>query len=129
MMMSYTLRMVRDEIDVAAVGHYWADRAQDLLGGALHDRDVLPDDQTVDVLFHEFMADDIATVRRIYEVADRPFTADVQSAMDGFIADHPRGKFGRVEYFFDEFRLDPDELRNNFTAYVDRFGVEQEKLS
>jgi hypothetical protein len=128
MMMSYTLRMVRDEVDVPAVGHYWADRAEDLLGGALRDRDALPEDQTVDVVFHEFMADDIAAVRRIYEVAGQAFTPDVQSAMDGFMADHPRGKFGRVQYFFDEFGLDPDVLRANFAAYIDRFGVEQESV-
>jgi hypothetical protein len=128
MMMSYTLRMVSDEIDVPEVGHYWAERAHDLLGGALRDRDVLPDDQTVDVVFHEFMADDIAAVRRIYEVAGQPFTAHVQSAMDGFMADHPRGKFGRVEYFFDEFGLDAAELRASFAPYVDRFGVEPENV-
>ncbi|MDX6285261.1 MAG: hypothetical protein QOG53_746 [Frankiales bacterium] len=128
MMMAYSLRMVRDDIDVPAVGHYWASRGQELLGGCLRDRDVLPDEQTVDVRFHEFMADDVGTVRQIYDAAGLAFTGDVQAAMDAFIAEHPRGKFGRVEYFFDEFQLSEDELRSNFTAYVDRFGVDHEKL-
>jgi hypothetical protein len=128
MMMAYSLRMVRDEIDVRAIGHYWSDRAQELLGGCLRDRDVLPADQSVDVLFHEFMADDVATVQRIYEVADQPFTPEVRHAMDEFMADHPRGKFGRVAYSFDEFGLDPGQLRQSFASYVDRFGIQVESL-
>ena len=126
MMMTYSLRMMRDSVDVREVGRYWSDRAQDLLGGCLRDRDVLPADQSVDVLFHEFMADDVATVKRIYEVADQPFTPEVQAAMDAFVANHPRGRHGRVVYSFDEFGLDPVQLRKVFSAYVDRFGVQPE---
>ncbi|MFL6237882.1 MAG: sulfotransferase family protein [Actinomycetes bacterium] len=126
MMMAYTLRMVRDEIDVPGVGAYWADRAQDLLGGCLRDRDVLPSDRSVDVLFHDFMADDVATVRRIYGVAGQPFTPDVQAAMDAFMADHPRGKYGRVEHSLAEFGLDAAALRKTFEPYVERFAVRRE---
>jgi hypothetical protein len=128
MMMAYSLRMVRDEIDVPAIGSYWSARAQDLLGGCLRDRDVLPADQSVDVLFHEFMADDVATVRRIYDVAEQPFTAEVQQAMDAFMADHPRGRHGRVVYNLAEFGLDEHTLREVFAPYVSRFKVEQERI-
>jgi hypothetical protein len=128
MMMAYSLRMVRDEIDVRAVGQYWSDRAQDLLGGCLRDRHVLPDEQSIDVPFHEFMADDVATVERIYAVAAQPLTADVKAAMDEFMADHPRGKYGRVAYSFDEFGLDAVHLRKSFADYVARFGVHEESL-
>ena len=34
---------------------------------SVRDRHLVPADRSVDVLFHEFMADDIATVERIYE--------------------------------------------------------------
>jgi hypothetical protein len=126
MMMAYSLRMVRDEIDVAAVGRYWADRAQDLLSRCLRDRDILPAAQSIDVLFHEFMADDVAMVQRIYGIAGQPFTPEARRAMAGFMHDHPRGRHGRVGYSFAEFGLDPAALRDTYAAYVDRFGVEPE---
>jgi len=128
MMMTYSLRMVRDEIDVPAVGRYWSDRAQELLGACLRDRDVLPGERSIDVPFHEFMADDVATVRRIYEVAGQPFTPDVLAAMDAFMAGHPRGRHGRVVYSFDQFGLDEGELRQAFRRYLERFEVETETI-
>jgi hypothetical protein len=128
MMMTYSLRMVRDEVDVPGIGAYWSQRAQDLLGGCLRDRDVLPATQSIDVLFHEFMADDVATVQRIYDVAEQPFTAEVKAAMDEFMADHPRGKYGRVAYSLPQFGLEEQQLRGAFVPYVERFGVQPERV-
>ena len=60
--------------------------------------DVLPADQTIDVHFDEFMADDMAMVGRVYELAGQPLDARSRAAMTAFMAEHPRGRFGAVEY-------------------------------
>ena len=49
---------------------------------ASDDRDVLPAEQTIDVRFDEFMADDMGMVRRIYDVAGQPMTDEAQRGDD-----------------------------------------------
>ncbi len=43
--------------------------------------------------------------------------------MAAFMAEHPRGKFGTVEYDLTEFGLDAAERRRALSFYTDRFGV------
>jgi hypothetical protein len=92
----------------------------------VRDRDLLPAAQSMDVLFDDFMADDIAMVERIYELAGQPFTPAVRAAMAKFMDDHPRGKWGSVEYDLADFGLDERELRRSLRAYSERFGVRDE---
>ncbi|NLA37219.1 MAG: sulfotransferase, partial [Actinobacteria bacterium] len=69
-MAAYTGRMQMDPVDPVAVGAYWADRVQRLLNGALRDRHLLRDAQSLDVRFDDFMADTEGTLEAIYEQAD-----------------------------------------------------------
>ena len=97
-MLAYTARMSRDRVDVEGIGRYWADRLERMLRRCAEERDVLPAGQTIDVHFDEFMADDLAMVARVYDLAGQPLDDGARSAMTRFMADHPRGKFGAVEY-------------------------------
>ena len=97
-----------------------------MLQSCTDDRDLVPPEQSIDVLFHEFMADDVATVERIYKLADQTFTPDVKAAMDDNMADHLRGKHGRVIYDLADFGIDPAERRDALSFYTDRFAVELE---
>ena len=72
------------------------------------------------------MADDVATVERIYRLADQPFDSGVKAAMDDYMADHPRGRHGRVIYDLADFGMDPAERRRALSFYTDRFAVELE---
>ena len=71
-MLAYGDRMRRAEIEPEALAEYWVDRVDRLLRACVRDRDLLPPDRTVDVMFHEFMADDVGMVERIYERARSP---------------------------------------------------------
>jgi hypothetical protein len=97
-----------------------------MLRRCVEDRAVLPADQSLDVLFHDFMADDLATVEQIYDVAGQPMTVEARGAMERFIAAHPRGRHGRVEYDLADFGLDAAERRAALRFYVDRFGIREE---
>ncbi len=122
-MLTYTARLSQARVDPARIGRYWSDRTERMLRACVDGRDLLPDGQAIDVRFDEFMADDVAMVARIYGLAGQPFAADVRSAMDAFMADHPRGKYGGVLYDLADFGLDRDERRAALRFYVDRFGV------
>jgi hypothetical protein len=122
-MVAYSLRLTRDRVDLQATGAYWSDRLERMLRRCAEDRSVLPEGQTIDLHFDEFMRDDMAMVQRIYDLAGQPLDERARSAMTGFMATHPRGKYGTVEYDLAEYGLDPAELRAALTFYTDRFGV------
>jgi hypothetical protein len=126
-MLVYGDRMRRTRVEPEAVAAYWVDRVETLLRACVRDRDQVPEEQSLDVLFHEFMADDVATVERIYELANLPMTPEARAALDRFMRENPRGKHGRIVYDLKEdFGLDPAELRERFAFYFDRFAVREE---
>jgi hypothetical protein len=126
-MLAYGDRMRRSSIDIAEIARYWVDRIEHLLGAAVRDRDSLPAGQAIDVLFHEFMADDIGTIRRIYANAGLEMTDAALTAFRDFIAANPRGKHAQVIYDLKgDFGIDPAALRERFQFYTDRFPVRAE---
>jgi hypothetical protein len=125
-MLTYAARMSVAHPDPVAHGRYWSQRVEELLRGCERDRDLIPDDQAIDVRFHEFMADDFAMVERIYDVAGQPMTADARAGMDAFLATHPRGKYGTVVYDLGDFGIDPAERRAAMRSYSERFGTTDE---
>jgi hypothetical protein len=106
---------------------YWTDRIRRLLDASVRDRALVPPDRTIDVLFHEFMADDLATVERIYEVAGLAMTETARGQIAAYLRDHPRGKEGQVVYDLRrDFGADPAAVREPFGFYFERFPVKTE---
>lgn len=106
---------------------YWTDRIRRLLDSAVRDRDVLPADRTIDVHFQDFMTDDMGTVERIYEIAGLEFTPEARAQVVAYRDAHPRGRDGQVVYDLrTDFGKAPEEVREPFHAYIDRFGVRPE---
>jgi hypothetical protein len=127
-MLAYGDRMRRTAVEPEELAAYWLDRVDRLLRACVRDRELLPADRTVDVLFHEFMADDVGMVERISAHHDRPLTPDARARLDAFMAANPRGKHGRVAYDLrGDFGLDPDTVRDRFGYYFERFPVEVER--
>ncbi len=125
-MMAYVSRVYRDTVDLPAAGRFWGGRIVHHLPTATADRAVLPAERSVDVLFHDFMADPIGTVERIYDRAGQPFTATSRAAVHAYQAGHARGRHGAVRYELADFHLDPVELRRATLPYLNRFGVTPE---
>jgi len=123
-MLAYGDRMRREAIEPEALAEYWVDRVGRLLRACVRDRDLLPVGRTIDVMFHEFMADDVGMVERIYERNDRVMTRKARTQLDGFMAANPRGRYGRIAYdLHGDFGLDPASVRSAFDFYFDRFAV------
>ena len=126
-MIAYGARLRRTRIDPAGMAAYWVDRVERLLRACVRDRDLLPPERSIDVLFHEFMADDVAMVEGIYATAELPMTAAARSRLDAFMAANPRGLHGRVHYDLRaDFGLEPGAIRERFGFYFDRFAVRAE---
>jgi Sulfotransferase family len=125
-MLAYTARLARDRVDVELLADYWTDRLERMLRRCADEHDVLPSARTIDVHFDEFMADDLAMVRRVYEIADQPYDTRAEAAMAAFMNEHPRGRFGTVRYDLSAFGVDAAERRAALSFYTDRFGVTTE---
>lgn len=120
-MAAYTGRMQMDPVDPVAVGNYWADRVQRLLNGALRDRRLLRDAQSLDVRFEEFMADADGTLEDIYAVADQERSAEVVAAQNAYLATHQRNRHGSVIYDPASVGLEAGAISAGLDAYRQRF--------
>jgi len=122
-MASYSARLSIDHPDPKAIGKYWTDRIQDMLTACVRDRDVLPAEQSLDVRFDDFMADEWGTVERIYEKAEQPVGDETRAALSAYNDNHRRNRFGRVRYDISTFGIDPAERESALAGYRERFGV------
>jgi len=125
-MLAYLARLQVATVDPHAIGRYWAERTERMLRACVRDRELLPADRSIDVRFHEFMADNLAMVERIYAVAGQPLTAAARQAMQRFLQSHPPGRHGGVLYDLAEVGLSGAERRTALRFYADRFGVKEE---
>ena len=126
-MLVYGDRIRRRRVDPPAVAAYWIDRIESLLRACVRDRARLPADRSIDVLFHEFMEDDVAMVKRIYSVAGLEMNSAARDDLDGYMAENPRGKHGRIVYdLMRDFGVNREQLRERFGFYFERFPVEVE---
>lgn len=126
-MQAYSARMQRSEVDAPWLIAYWTDRVEHLLRACVADRGVWPADQSIDVPFHEFMADDVAMVGKILARAQLPMTDQAHAEIAAHMAAHARGKEGRMVYNLErDFGVKPDVLRERFRFYFDAFPVKAE---
>lgn len=129
-MIAYGDRIRRKTIDLKKLVEYWLNRIERLLQVCVRDRHLLPEKQSIDILFHEYMADQKGTVAKVLEMAELEMTPDVEARIDAFLAANPRGKHGQVVYdLAGDFEVDIGAARERFQFYYDRFPVRKERLA
>jgi len=126
-MIAYGHRILRTSVDTSNVIEYWTNRIESLLRACVRDRHLWRPEQSLDVLFHEFMAGDMNTIEKIYDLHGLELTRKAKNEMNAFIKAHPRGKNGRVSYNLKKhFGVQPEEIRERFDFYYKAFPVEVE---
>jgi hypothetical protein len=128
-MVAYWDRIRRTSTDLPGLAAYWIRRIERLLRACVADRDAVPAAQVQDVLFHEYMADQRATIERALRLAELPRSDEAEGRMDDYLRANPRGKLGRVVYDLKgDFGVDIGALRRRFQFYYDRFPVQREAV-
>jgi hypothetical protein len=125
-MLAYGHRMNGRNIDPRQIGRDWSARCEDLLRASVEQRVHLPREQTFDVVFSEFMKDDLAMVERVYAFARQPLTDSGRDAIARYVATHPRGLHGTVVYELADFGVDAAERRRALRFYQERFAIADE---
>jgi len=130
-MMAYLDRLRRDQadLDLPALADYWIDRIENLLQRCVRDHDAVAQKQVIDVMFHEYMANQRGTVDKVFKTANLPITSAAEHRIDAYLKDNPRGKHGRMIYDLKgDFGVDVAALRRRFQFYYYRFPVKQEPV-
>ena len=128
-LLAYWDRIRRDDADLPGLAELWTARVEHMLRACVRDHDRLPEGQVIDVLFHDYMADQRGLIERVYRTAGLELTADADSRISGYLADNPRGKHGQVAYdLVGDFGVDVAALRERFQFYYDRFPVRREPV-
>ncbi|ETW21489.1 sulfotransferase family protein [Mycobacterium gastri] len=120
-MITYSARMHRSPVPVAAIAAYWVDRLDRMLTALVRDRDTIGPRRSIDVRFDDFMADEVGVAERVYALAGEPLDESARAAITGYLAGHRRGRLGNVETSCEMFGLAEEDLRARFAPYVERF--------
>ena len=121
-LVAYNSRLRNDEIHMEEILDYWTDRIERLLRACVRDIGKLPGDRTLDVVFPEFMADDLAMVERVYELAEIPITPRARTELAAYLRANPRGKHGRLIYDIEaDFGVRREDLYGRFDFYYERY--------
>ncbi|MEB4211810.1 sulfotransferase [Mycobacterium sp. 94-17] len=92
----------------------------------LRARDRIGDERFFHMYYQEMMRDPMDVMRRIYEWADEPLTAETEARMRNWLAAHPQDLFALNAYSLDQYGLSVEQLEPVFAEYLDTFDIELE---
>lgn len=82
--------------------------------------------QFYDLYFHDFVADPLGSIRRIYEHFGLALSADGERRLRGWIERNPQGKHGKHAHSLDSVGVPREEILERFAAYMRHFDIEPE---
>ena len=98
-----------------------------LLSACVRDRDLVPAERSIDISFAHLNGNEMPLLEELYRRADVELTPKVRGRFQQYLDGNPRGKHGRVNYDLQRhFGISPDELRERFAFYFNRFDVRPE---
>jgi Sulfotransferase family len=115
-----------DAIDLEAMGRDAMDQMRYHVERPLRARDRIGDERFFHMYYHEMMRDPMDVMRRIYEWADDPLTAETEARMQNWLAAHPQDRFALNTYSLDQYGLTVQQLEPVFAEYLDTFDIELE---
>jgi Sulfotransferase family len=118
-----------DAIDLKAMGRNAMAQMKYHVERPLRARDRIGDERFFHMYYHEMMRDPMDVMRRIYEWAGDPLTAETEACMRNWLAAHPQDLFALNTYSLDQYGLSVDKLKPVFAEYLDTFDIELEGTS
>ena len=118
-----------DSIDLEAMGRDAMAQMRYHVERPLRARDRIGDERFFHMYYHEMMRDPMDVMRRIYEWAGDPLTAETEACMQNWLAAHPQDLFALNTYSLDQYGLTVEQLEPIFAEYLDTFDIELEGAS
>lgn len=122
-LIKYVRQIYSDDVDLKGIGESFMDTFRVMIdrtrafkakhgAGAIHD-----------VQYADTVRDPIGTVRKIYDAVGDAFTPAAEQAMQGYMADNPKGKHGKHAYDLAEYGLSKDEVHERFRDYIEDYDI------
>jgi hypothetical protein len=86
------------------------------------------EDRFLDVHHHEFVADPIGVLRRVYDFTGMTLTDETREAMLAWSDSNRPGTRGKHVYTAQQFGLTEQGLREQFAFYTDAYDVRLERI-
>lgn len=77
----------------------------------------------VDVFYRDLEHDPLATIEGVYRQLGMDFSDAAREAIQAYVRDNRKGKFGAHRYSLEDYGLNADDIRRKFAAYTERFRV------
>jgi hypothetical protein len=124
-------RLASTETSIPEAAAEWADYILEGLDRSVAAREdgIVPTARVVDVHFDAFLADPLASVRRVYERLGLELLPDSERRMREFLEAHPADRHGRHDYRFADTGLDAGALRERARRYQQYFDVRSERVA
>lgn len=110
-----------DHVDKHWIGALTSDFCELGMRRMIAFRDSGNDHRFFDIYFAPFQQDPFPILERLYEFIGETLTAEARSRMEAWRRDTPRDKHGSHRVDPGEFGLDPQQLRQRFAFYSQRF--------
>ena len=81
------------------------------------------DDRFFDLHHHEFIADPMGSIERIYDFLGFNLRPQARQKMEEWYAANRSGAHGVHSYTAEQFGLTTEQIRKDFAFYTDRFGI------
>lgn len=118
--------MFNDDIDTKSIGIDILDTFEEMLRRSVDYRERNGWSSIYDLHYADLMADPMAAISKVYQHFNEPLSAAAENAMQRYIHDNPKGKYGRHDYSLEEYGLTEKEINNRFADYCERFNVRKE---
>ena len=105
-----------DTVDKTAIGAHWHQRLLDIERRSGEIRAATDPAQVLDVQYADLVANPIDTVQRIYEYHNNDYSAEFENGMKQWLADNRQHKHGAHRYSLEEYGLDAETVRTDFTG-------------
>jgi len=115
-----------EAIDPKAMGRDAMDQMRYHVERPLRARDRIGDERFFHMYYHDMMRDPMDVMRRIYDWAGDPLTAETEARMRNWLAEHPQNRFAPNTYSLDQYDLSVERLKPVFAEYLDTFDIELE---
>lgn len=86
---------------------------------------IIPDNQIADLHYSDFMKDAVEAIGKAYPKLELTFSQELSDSMRNYLNNKPQGKHGKHHYSPEDFGLKTEELRENFSKYMNWYGVKE----
>lgn len=115
--------MMSDKIDLNYIGESMMNTFETMVERTLAYKEQHGWDSIYDIQYQDVMRDPIGEIKKLYARFDEPWTQAAEDAMNHFMANNPKGKFGKHEYSLEEYGLTKEIVRERFADYCERFSI------